>query len=260
MKRESVKGNGWCLVRAVLGDVDESELVRKINDFVGYVRANINKYIDYLGRGWEREMEMHVKDKKWDTDFVDNMPKMLTDWLKKSIMVVVFEEGRVGGVSVFNVEVGEGIAIALKGGHYWRLKFDEKKLKESMKEDWRKATIVFTSLGEKCDKKVRKIFERAGLDCNVSFGAEKLYSMTRSQSKKVKTEDEMKEKGVVYEMACLECEKEGKQVWSSVLGMDSRYIGETGRELGTRVQEHLRLNKDKIRDTEVAKHGMAAHE
>jgi hypothetical protein len=152
---------------------------------------------------------------------------------------------------VFNMEYGEGVAIALKSGHYWRLIFGVKRnLGERMKKDYKKATVVFTSLGDKCDKKVKRIFERAGLDCNVSFKSEKLYSMSRSQSKKERVDDEMKEKGVVYEMVCRECEK---------IGIRNMYIGETGRELGVRVKEHLRLNRDKERDTEVAKHGTEVH-
>ena len=134
------------------------------------------------------------------------------------------------------MEYGEGTAIALKSGHYWRLKFDvKKKLGCSIKKDYRKATVVFTSLRDKYDKKVKNIFERAGLDCNVSFKSEKLYSMSRSQSKKVKADDELKEKGVVYEMVCLECEKRD---------VVSMYIAETGRELGVRVKEHLRFHRD----------------
>ena len=76
-ERERVKVDGWCLARAVLGDMDKVELRRRIDEFTKYVRGNINKYIDYLEGGWEGEMKKYVKEEKWDTDFVYNMPKML---------------------------------------------------------------------------------------------------------------------------------------------------------------------------------------
>ena len=51
------------------------------------------------------------------------------------------------------------------------------------------------------------------------------------------------------EMVCLECEK---------VGIESRYIGETGRELGVRVNEH-QVKRDNNIDTKVAKHGLGVH-
>ena len=55
----------------------------------------------------------------------------------------------------------------------------------------------------------------------------------------------------MYMFTCKSCQK---------VGMNSRYIGETGRKLIERKKEHLRLDKDKKGITEVAKYALDKHQ
>ena len=98
-------------------------------------------------------------------------------------------------------------------------------------------------MSDEQSRKVNEILSDLGI--RVSFESKKVYELIKSQTKRTDKPIE-EEKGVVYRMVCKKCKEKG---------LKKCYIGETGRELGVRVKEHMYRNKDINKVTDVFWHG-----
>ena len=184
-----------------------------------------------------------LNEKIWDNDVIDNIPWIVSEALGKSICVVRIVGEEVSGYNVFNEERGEGIVVALKSQHYWRIKGFKKQEKE--KKDFNKTTIVLQYVSEKVNRSIKKAFKSLDIDCNLCFKARRIYEFCETQSKRKREENEIKHEGVVYRMECRKCKQKG---------IESVYTGETGRKLEVRMKEHNYKNKDEMKRTETLKH------
>src|SRR5277367_189256 len=150
---------------------------------------------------------------------------------------------------MYNEGRGEGVIIALKDKHYWRIRSCKKE--SGIKKDYEKTTIVMYYINERVNEEIKEEFRKRGLDCNISFKATRVYDMCETQSKRVVEKEEMKTAGVIYKMECLKCEEKG---------IRKEYIGETGRKLEVRMREHCYKNREEVKRTETFRHSEKEHQ
>lgn len=248
IKRKEVKGDGWCMMRAVLDIEDVVKLKEEAGGIRDFMREKIGNYGAFLNEDWEREMEDYIERKKWGSGVVDLLPKVMSDKLGKSIMVISFKRKEIENVSVFNEELGKGLVIAKENDHYWRLECEGDKKKDKL--DRVRPTVVLPYVNPQVVGRIKERIGREGLECNVSFKCVKLYDLMRSQSSMKEEEEMLEMKGVVYRLICEECRREGKKV---------DYIGETGRKMKVRLKEHGRITGNVIGITEVGRHMREVH-
>ena len=173
---------------------------------------------------------------------------MISEAIGKSLCIVRFEGDDIVNYEMYNEGKGEGVIVALKSEHYWRIK-GVKKERRSEKQ-YEKPTIVIDYISESANKKIKEEFKKRDLDCNISFKATRLYDICESQSRKEKEDSEGQMEGVVYKMVCKKCEEKGEK---------KVYIGETGRKLDVRMREHGYRNKDELKRTETYRHSEEEH-
>jgi hypothetical protein len=155
----------------------------------------------------------------------------------------------------FGEGYGKGRVIALKDGHYWRLKckvrtVDWCKNNRKKKETYMNATARLVSIDSATDNKIKEAFRKENIGCNISFKSKKMYDLTTSQTKRMKIDEESDEKGIVYKATCNKCKEKGTQI---------DYIGETSRTMKVRKDEHCRLSKNRTKLTEIGKHSINEH-
>ena len=144
---------------------------------------------------------------------------------------------------------GNGMIILFRGRGFWIGECLKEKGKR-MKEDYKRPTIRMEYINDSFSSLIRREIAKIGIDCNVSFKTVKMYDKMNSQTKRKKVKGLEEYEGVVYMFSCKRCGMEGKR---------NRYIGETGRMLGVRIKEHLRVSKKGEGYTEVSRHGLKDH-
>jgi hypothetical protein len=228
---------------------EETDLVRiksKISDFLGEDGGTLS---NFLLDGWKTEMQDYISKGKWDTNFVDVLPMILSHMENIDLIVLSFEGQMFKDLVRFNEGGLSKVLIGHFGNHYWRLNIYDSKPKQD-KDKYKRITIVLPFINSRLSSNLKRTFEDKKMDCNLVFKSEKIYSLCDSQRLRKDLKLPNEQSGVVYKLACKECKADGKDIC---------YIGETGRKLGVRVREHLYMAKDFTKRTEVCKHGIEVH-
>ena len=251
--------------------------------------ANLNgsRYKDVLPSNWRKNLDLYVNERKWDSDIVDVMPLILSDMLQKKVQVLhVDKEGSVRS-NVFNESLSSSLTLFLENGHYSYIDLPEgaESVGDIFKRDgcdgkveqvggaksWKKPTLVLSFRSNHAKKAMSKAKGdlKFSNKFNVVFRSTSrlvdIVKKCRSNSEsivksrlKVGSEIEVLDKaksvcGVVYEAVCKQCSKRG---------VTNRYIGETGRDLNTRIKEHCKMVNGTASDlmcSAVGEHSVKIH-
>lgn len=86
--RVKVNADGWCLARAVNDLKLESEIACQIDGLISFV-TNDSVWNCLFNENDLMELALYKDNKKWDSNVVDLMPAIWSDFLKISLLVLV---------------------------------------------------------------------------------------------------------------------------------------------------------------------------
>ena len=253
------------------------------------VFANLNgtRYKDVLPADWRDKLEVYIRDRKWNSDVIDVLPLIISDMLQKKIRVFTVGDDGVARPNVFNEQFEDELNLFLEKGHYSYIDIPTgaKSMRDVLKTDdkcdenheskvnsaWKKPTLVLNFSSDHAKKLVLKAKNDLNFshEFNVVFkSASRLVDIVKScrsrvggeASKSPKVGEEIRSEveakmvhGVVYEASCKQC---------LTKGISSKYVGETGRDLCSRIKEHCRkvnVCANGVQASAISEHSVKVH-
>jgi len=235
-----------------------------------FIKTNVKEFRNILPQNWHTQISQYIIQRIWNSDLVDILPYILSIMLRQTIRVLS-AEGNTTRVSKFSTEYGNPICLILSSGHFKYVDYKYTTNKVNLDGSFavgenntkplpvdtpvinhKKPTIVLNYKSETATTKINgfKHSLTSGELFNVMFkSTTRLIDLVkRVNNTKVKSTDKLKcgqvitdeqavsAYGAIYIAQCKECKKQN---------IRSLYIGESGRDLRTRIREHCSPIKEK---------------
>jgi len=286
--RADVPADGHCLLHCV-SKANGTRLEKIKSLLLSYTRTSTPKLKDFLQQGWQEQLKAYVVGKVWSNNVVDLVPVILSELLGIGIRVITNTSGK-ATFTKYNDGASKWITLILENSHYnyvisdllsekiarWlhgNNDFGEINESPECERDYRKPTLILQYKSDVATKKITDLKKNlaCGSEFNIVF---KSVSRLLDIVKRVRIKDQGRRDGTRVKLGDIVSPEQVRDLYGAVYmatckicreeGLESCYIGESGRPLATRMKEHCRPvhvcstpNDTKI--SAIGQHSFCAH-
>ena len=210
---------------------------------------------------------------------------------KKENEGISSDEDITKGKETNNIEISDNVKTERKGGTHVEIRCRQKSETETddelkniisskskderqnKKEKYKKLTIVLPYISEINSKKIKEKIKELAIPIETVFKSNRIGDIfqkinvgnnnkrngeLKNNKSEMDEEKMLRTQGAIYQLSCKECNHEMGRHKRGVINKFV-YIGETGREVKTRIAEHFFKYSNTNRKSEVALHGENVH-
>lgn len=253
---QHVKGDGHCLLHSISAATGVH-----IDNIKTLVRCEFQKnkdiYITAIGslKVAEEQMEKYLNNKTYNIDIVDIMPNIISSCFARTIYIFQSNNRNTTITCIPANNKEKPILLRRQNDHYDNMTSKIKWPNYNKRCFGDAVTLKIPYISEAHSKEIKHLINNSGLHIFPIFTpgiklrnilTESALEVNKCKSKSCDQPKECKRKNIIYELECTICQE--------------KYIGETQRELHTRLNEHNRhLHMGNTQFSAMAQHYQIKH-